>query len=168
MSNASFQLLSGDPTTWGVPPIGSTLVGINLSMQLTVVTNNGSGVAVISPLVSSAPANLSFTNVSGTTTLNPSAGESTAIGTISASVGRTVPIVLDTVGQTDGQLLDVTLLYPAMDSLIVNFYNTIGSGSPLYVVQSSTAGGVTSSWTRFQYSAALGLWVVLANKTPAY
>ena len=167
MSSPSFQLLSGDPTTWGVPPIGSTLMGINLSNQLVLVNNNGSGAAVITPVVSAAPADLSFANAGITTTITPSAGQSTAVGLITGAA-RNCPIVLATAGMVNGMILDVTLVFPALDNLIMNFYNTIGSGSPLYVVQSSTAGGITTSWTRFEFQSASGLWVVLANKTPAY
>lgn len=40
-STASLSLLVGDPTEWGVPPVGKVYVGINLDGKLVLVTNDG-------------------------------------------------------------------------------------------------------------------------------
>jgi hypothetical protein len=166
MSAASFNLLQGDPTTWGVPPVGKSFLGINLSGQAVIVNNNGSGGAVISPVVSAAPVQLPFVNNSGTTTITPSAGQTTAVVAVGGTA-RNVPIVLATAGMTDGMVLDLLLIFPALDNLIMNIYNTVGSGSPLDTVQSTTAGNLTTAWWRLLYTSANGTWSIISNKAPA-
>ena len=166
MSSPSLNLLAGDPTTWGVPAIGKTFVGINLSGQLTLVNNDGSGGAVISPLTPAAPAQIDFTNNSGTTTLTPSVGVTTVVGTIGGSA-RSVPVVLATSGMVDGMTLEAFISFPALDSLVINFYNTVGSGSPITDVASSTAGGITTALLKFVFQSSTGLWACISRQMPA-
>lgn len=166
MSSPSFNLLQGDPTTWGVPPVGKTFVGINLSEQLVLVNNNGSGGQVITPVVSAAPAGLAFANASGSTTITPSAGVTTAVGAITGGA-RSVPLVLATNGMSDGQTVEVFLTFPAIDGLTINFYNTVGSGSPVLPIQVSAISGITNALAKFLFQSSTGLWLPISLRVPA-
>lgn len=167
MSAASFVLLEGDPSTWGVPPVGKTFLGINLAGVPTAVNNDGSGHPVVTPLVSAAPGVLAFANAAGTSTLTPSAGVTTALGVISGTA-RTVPLVLATAGMVDGQTIEVQLSFPALDNLIMSFYNTVGSGMPIISWQSASASNVVNGVWKFVYQTATGLWALVSARTPAY
>jgi|LakMenE01Jun11ns_1017448.scaffolds.fasta_scaffold8219229_1 hypothetical protein len=40
-STASLSLLVGDPSEWGIPPVGKVFIGINLDGKLVIVDNDG-------------------------------------------------------------------------------------------------------------------------------
>ena len=43
----SLSLLQGDPTEWGIPPVGKTFVGINAEGQLILKQNDGTILIVL-------------------------------------------------------------------------------------------------------------------------
>jgi hypothetical protein len=43
----SLSLLQGDPTEWGIPPVGKTFVGINEEGQLVLKQNDGTILIVL-------------------------------------------------------------------------------------------------------------------------
>jgi uncharacterized protein Usg len=160
MSSASFSLLQGDPTTWGLPPVGKTFMGINASGQLVLKQNNGT----ITPVISSGPGGDALSNSVGTTTINPTAGNFSALVNVSGSARR-VPIVLATAGLLDWQQLDLRVDFPALDNLFIDIYNTAVSGPPLSTFQAATGSGITSAL--WQFRAQSGAWVILSNQVPA-
>jgi hypothetical protein len=167
MANPSFSLLIGDPTTWGVPPVGKTFLGINLSGVLTIVNNNGSGGAIITPVVSAAPQQVTLGNAAGTTTITSVSGVFTATVVVSGTP-RAVPLVLATAGMTDGMTIDLLVIFPATDGFVLNLYNTIGSGGTLDSFSAATASPlVTTGHWKLLFTSSTGLWSILENQFPA-
>jgi hypothetical protein len=160
MSTASFSLLQGDPSTWGVPPVGKTFVGINAAGQLVLKQNDGS----ISPVLSFIPANQQLVNAFGATDIVPPALITSTYLLISGTA-RTVPVSLKTAGIVDGQILRLRLTFPALDNLIVNIYNENTGGTLLSSFQSATGSGITNGlWT---FVAGGGVWALDSNQVPA-
>ena len=158
--SASFSLLQTDPTTWGTPPLGKTYVGVNDTGQLVLKQNDGT----ITPIVSGVPAITEYSNASGTTTITAASSNLIAAVTVTGTA-RGVPLVLDTDGIQDGQQLTVRVDFPEIDSLILRFYNTLASGSPLSIFESAVGTGITNGLWNFY--AKDGLWVLLSNQVPA-
>lgn len=159
MSTASFSLLDGDPTTWGVPPVGKTFVGVNLAGQLVVKQNDGT----ITAIVPSTPALAASDNSSGPTTITPTSSIQRYILNVQGA-SRNVPIILAIAGAAEGYSVDLLVKVPAIAGFVLKLLNADGSGTQL---DSYTTDGnnVTVKWTALFQS---GAWVLFGASAPAY
>lgn len=159
MSNPAYSLLKGDPTTWGVPPVGKTFMGINLTGQLALVQSDGT----ISTFTSSVPAFLAVGNAAGTTTITPAQPVQTTILTITGGA-RAVPIVLSVTGQLAGAVLDLLVNVGATAGYALDIRNATGGGIQLDTYTSNGATAV-AKW-RFVFDGAQ--WNKVEVIIPAY
>lgn len=159
MSTASFSLLESDPTTWGVPPVGKTFVGINLAGQIVIKQNDGT----ITAVVPSTPALGASTNSSGPSTITPTSSIQRFILDVQGAP-RSVPVILDIAGAAAGYSVEVLIKLPATAGFVFHLLNADGSGVELdrYTSDGNT---VTLKWMAvFQ----AGAWVLFGGMAPAY
>lgn len=159
MASPSFSLLQGDPTTWGVPPVGKTYVGINDSGQLILKQNDGS----IVPIISSAPSVAKPTNSSGATLITLGAQIHTAILTITGT-SRSVPIVLDIDGAAAGAQLTLQVNWPGLAGFDLDIRNADSGGTQLDTFQ--TDGSILNGLWRFVYDGTA--WNKIEASIPAF
>lgn len=159
MATASFSLLKGDPSTWGVPPVGKTFVGINAAGQIVVKQNDGT----ITAIVPSTPALGAADNTSGPTTITPTSSIQRYILNVQGA-SRNVPVILDVAGAAEGYSIEVLIKVPAVAGFVVKLLNADGSGTQL---DSWTTDGnnVTLKWYAVYQS---GAWVLFGAQAPAY
>jgi hypothetical protein len=160
MATASLSLLQGDPATWGNPPVGKTYVGVNEAGQIVTKQSNGAYT-----ILSSGSLSLSeYSNTTGNTSVAIQAIQQLTIVTVTG-VARSVPIILETAGLTEGQQLEVRANFLALDNLFIRFYNTDTLGAPISQFQSSTGSGIVSGYWKFYVKN--GIWQLLSNFIPA-
>lgn len=159
MSKPAFELLTGDPTTWGVPSTGQVYLGINQSGQIVVVASDGS----ITPIVSTAPALNNQTNASGTTTISIAAQIQTSALTITGSA-RTVPVVISEVGPASGATLDLIVNFPPTAGIHLDLRD--GSTSGVQIDSFTTDGSVATGIWRLYYDGSG--WQKRQVQVPAY
>jgi hypothetical protein len=161
MTYPSLSLLHTNPATWPLPPLGKTYVGVNDFGVLILKQHDGT----ISELTPAAPTFVSYANASGTTTIVAPSVNSTAVVTVTASVGRSVPLVLDTTSLIEGQQMVLRVNFPQVDGLVINIYATSPAGPLLSSFTSAAGSGITNGlWTFYVQS---GVWVLLSNQIPS-
>lgn len=151
-------LLQSDPSLWDLPPLGKTYIGLNLAGQVTIKQHDGT----VTVLQNSAPGGGNLGNSGGTTTITPASAITSYVLAITAGA-RTVPIVLDIAGQSEGNILEILISQPGA-GFLVQLRNATGSGT---VLDSYTSDGfsATAYW-RAKFTG--GAWVLLFGKAPAY
>lgn len=159
MPSPSYQLLQGDPTTWGVPPLGSTFIGVNGAGQIVTKQNNGT----ITALTTSSPAAAQVASAAGTVTITPTQ----PIFAFELDLGggaRGVPIVLDHTGAVEGAQLEVTVVLPSTIGLAMTFRDANSGGTIL--AQYTSDGAVLSYFAKFVFRG--GAWNIVTAYNPAY
>lgn len=147
MPGPAIRFLQGDPTTWGTPPMFNTFMGVDVNGILTLKQSNGA----IVPIVPSTPVATTVTNIAGDTTINVSTAFETVILTVESTEARTVRVILDAAGVIDGSTLDLQIVFPALDGLILQVYSTDLFEDPLSSFQSATASNVTNGSWKFYF-----------------
>lgn len=147
MPGPAIRFLQGDPTTWGTPPMSNTFMGVDVNGILTLKQSNGA----IVPIVTSAPVAVTLTNVAGDTTITTAAAFETAILTVESAEARTVRVILDAVGVLDGSTLDLQIVFPALDGLLLEIYSTDLFEDPISTFASATASNVTNGSWKFYF-----------------
>lgn len=161
MSTASFQLVQGDPSTWGIPAEGKTFVGINTAGLLTLKQNDGT----IITLATNVPGFSSVVNSSGTTTISPTTPVWRQIVDIQNSP-REIPIVLDVDGAVQGSVINLLLKFPDADGYTAKVYNASGSGTLLAQITNSNDPTIVTAGYTFVFTD--GAWVLFSAVIPAY
>lgn len=161
MPGPAIRFLQGDPTTWGTPPVSNTFMGVDVNGILTLKQSDGA----IVPIVTSAPVAIALTNVAGDTTIETAAAFETAILTVESAEARTVRVILDAAGVLDGSTLDLQILFPALNGLLLQIYSTDLFEDPISTFASATASNVTNgSWKFYFLNDA---WHVYSTLIPA-
>ena len=161
MPGPAIRFLQGDPTTWGTPPVSNTFMGVDVNGILTLKQSDGA----IVPIVTSAPVAIALTNVAGDTTIETAAAFETAILTVESAEARTVRIILDAAGVLDGSTLDLQIIFPALNGLLLQIYSTDLFEDPISTFASATASNVTNgSWKFYFLDDA---WHVYSTLIPA-
>lgn len=147
MPGPAIRFLQGDPTTWGTPPVSNTFMGVDVNGILTLKQSDGA----IVPIVTSAPVAIALTNVAGDTTIETAAAFETAILTVESAEARTVRVILDAAGVLDGSTLDLQILFPALNGLLLQIYSTDLFEDPISTFASATASNVTNGSWKFYF-----------------
>ena len=147
MPGPAIRFLQGDPTTWGTPPMSNTFMGVDVNGILTLKQSDGA----IVPIVTSAPVAIALTNVAGDTTIETAAAFETAILTVESAEARTVRVILDAAGVLDGSTLDLQIVFPALDGLLLQIYSTDLFEDPISTFASATASNVTNGSWKFYF-----------------
>ena len=147
MPGPAIRFLQGDPTTWGTPPVLNTFMGVDVNGILTLKQSDGA----IIPIVTSAPIVTNLTNIAGDTTITVDGAFETAILTVESAEARTVRVILDATGVLDGSTLDLQIVFPALDGLILQIYNTDLFEDPISTFESATASNVTNGSWKFYF-----------------
>lgn len=147
MPGPAIRFLQGDPTTWGTPPMSNTFMGVDVNGILTLKQSNGA----IVPIVPSTPVATTVTNLAGDTTISVSTAFETVILTVESAEARTVRVILDAAGVIDGSTLDLQIVFPALDGLILQVYSTDLFEDPISTFASATASNVTNGSWKFYF-----------------
>lgn len=147
MPGPAIRFLQGDPTTWGTPPVSNTFMGVDVNGILTLKQSDGA----IVPIVTSAPVAIALTNVAGDTTIETAAAFETAILTVESAEARTVRVILDAAGVLDGSTLDLQIVFPALNGLLLEIYSTDLFEDPISTFASATASNVTNGSWKFYF-----------------
>lgn len=147
MPGPAIRFLQGDPTTWGTPPVSNTFMGVDVNGILTLKQSDGA----IVPIVTSAPVAIALTNVAGDTTIETAAAFETAILTVESAEARTVRVILDAAGVLDGSTLDLQIIFPALNGLLLQIYSTDLFEDPISTFASATASNVTNGSWKFYF-----------------
>ena len=147
MPGPAIRFLQGDPTTWGTPPVLNTFMGVDVNGILTLKQSDGA----IVPIVTSAPVAVTLTNVAGDTTISTAAAFETVILTVESVEARTVRVILDAAGVLDGSTLDLQILFPALNGLLLEIYSTDLFEDPISTFASATASNVTNGSWKFYF-----------------
>ena len=147
MPGPAIRFLQGDPTTWGTPPMSNTFMGVDVNGILTLKQSNGT----IIPIVTSVPIATNLTNIAGDTTITTAGAFETVILTVESAEARTVRVILDAAGVIDGSTLDLQIVFPALDGLILQVYSTDLFEDPISTFASATASNVTNGSWKFYF-----------------
>ncbi len=158
MSSPIIVGLQGVPTTWGVPPVGKTMLGINEAGNLVLKQNDGS----ITTIVSSAPGFVEVVNPSGTSTITATSSVMTAILDVTGTA-RAVPVVLAVAGAAAGTRLSLRVNLPAAAGLAIQLRNATSGGT---LLDSFTSDGSILSVVWELYFDG-GSWNILSAQAPA-
>lgn len=147
MPGPAIRFLQGDPTTWGTPPMSNTFMGVDVNGILTLKQSDGT----IVPIISSAPVATTLTNIAGDTTINTAGAFETVILTVESAEARTVRVILDAVAIVEGSTLDLQIVFPALNGLLLEIYSTDLFEEPLSTFASATASNVTNGSWKFYF-----------------
>lgn len=147
MPGPAIRFLQGDPTTWGTPPVSNTLMGVDVNGILTLKQSNGA----IIPIITSAPVAVTLTNIAGDTTIETAAAFETVILTVESAEARTVRVILDVAGVVNGSTLDLQIVFPALDGLLLQIYSTDLFEDPISTFASATASNVINGSWKFYF-----------------
>jgi len=147
MPGPAIRFLQGDPTTWGTPPVSNTFMGVDVNGILTLKQSNGA----IVPIITSAPVAITLTNIAGDTTIETAAAFETVILTVESAEARTVRVILDVAGVVNGSTLDLQIVFPALDGLLLQIYSTDLFEDPISTFASATASNVTNGSWKFYF-----------------
>jgi hypothetical protein len=127
--------------------MSNTFMGVDVNGILTLKQSDGT----IVPIITSAPVAITLTNVAGDTTVNTSGAFETAILTVESAEARTVRVILDSVAVIDGYTLDLQIIFPALDGLLLQIYSTDLFEDPISTFASATASNVTNGSWKFYF-----------------
>jgi hypothetical protein len=127
--------------------MSNTFMGVDVNGILTLKQSDGT----IVPIITSAPVAITLTNVAGDTTVNTSGAFETAILTVESAEARTVRVILDSVAVIDGSTLDLQIIFPALDGLLLQIYSTDLFEDPISTFASATASNVTNGSWKFYF-----------------
>jgi hypothetical protein len=122
-------------------------MGVDVNGILTLKQSDGA----IVPIVTSAPVAIALTNVAGDTTIETAAAFETAILTVESAEARTVRVILDAAGVLDGSTLDLQIIFPALNGLLLQIYSTDLFEDPISTFASATASNVTNGSWKFYF-----------------
>jgi hypothetical protein len=122
-------------------------MGVDVNGILTLKQSDGA----IVPIVTSAPVAIALTNVAGDTTIETAAAFETAILTVESAEARTVRVILDAAGVLDGSTLDLQIVFPALNGLLLEIYSTDLFEDPISTFASATASNVTNGSWKFYF-----------------
>jgi hypothetical protein len=127
--------------------MSNTFMGVDVNGILTLKQSNGA----IIPIVTSVPIATNLTNIAGDTTINTAGAFETVILTVESAEARTVRVILDAVGVLDGSTLDLQIVFPALDGLLLQIYSTDLFEDPISTFASATASNVTNGSWKFYF-----------------
>jgi hypothetical protein len=127
--------------------MSNTFMGVDVNGILTLKQSNGA----IVPIVPSTPVATTVTNLAGDTTISVSTAFETVILTVESAEARTVRVILDAAGVIDGSTLDLQIVFPALDGLILQVYSTDLFEDPISTFASATASNVTNGSWKFYF-----------------
>lgn len=159
MSNASFNLLQGDPSDWGLPASGKTFIGINESGQVVTKQSDGT-VTVIG--AGGVPSLNKQANSDGTAiTVTPVAYQHTEVVTLTGSARTQVVNVAET-SLGDGALAGILFNLPATADVVVEVY----SDATLIWSFENESGAVIKALVQVYKDG--DVWKVLQSVIPAF
>jgi hypothetical protein len=127
--------------------MSNTFMGVDVNGILTLKQSNGT----IIPIVTSVPIATNLTNIAGDTTITTAGAFETVILTVESAEARTVRVILDAAGVIDGSTLDLQIVFPALDGLILQVYSTDLFEDPISTFASATASNVTNGSWKFYF-----------------
>lgn len=157
MANPSFSLLQTDPTTWDLPPVGKTYVGINDAGQIVLKQHDGS----VTVVESGDPSLHKQASSAGTIAVTPTTAQHTEVITVTGAA-RTSPVLIAGTTLSDGSRALLLFKLPATANVILEIYS---DATLIGVVQNQT-GDVLKAAVEFFLDA--GVWAPLRENIPAY
>lgn len=156
-STASFDLLQGDPSQWGLPSAGRTFVGVNAAGAL--ITKQSNGVITIYT-AGTNPSVAKQTSSSGSVAVTVTTPIFLAVLTLTGAA-RTIPIVISDTIVTDGYQAQIKLSFAGLSAgAVIQLY----SGSLLIASFTSDGETVNGIWSVY---GDTGEWVLKNSQFPA-